>query len=95
MGVFFLFKRHHRESTSLKHTAASSGLSLETIYAVVGPTGLSSPAEDGRRVGSERHAPHTPVQRIILLLVRGFLQTAVEHGGSIVLRVQILLFTRV
>lgn len=25
---FFLFKRHRRESTSLKHTAASSGLSL-------------------------------------------------------------------
>lgn len=45
---FFLFKRHHRESTSLKHTAASSVLSLETIHAVVGPTGLSRLGEDGR-----------------------------------------------
>lgn len=94
-GFFSLFKRHHRESTSLKHTAASSGLSLETVHAVVGPTGLSSPGEDGRRVGSERHAPRTPVQRIILRIVRGFLQTDVEHGEAIVLCAQILLFTRV
>lgn len=93
--VFFLFERHHRESTSLKHTAAYSALSLETLCAVVGPVGLSGPGEDRRRVGNEHHAPHTPMQRIILGVVRGFPQAAVEHGGSIVLRVQILLFTGV
>lgn len=69
--------------STLQHPLACH---FETIYAVVGPTGLSSPGEDRRRVGSARPcAEDCPPSR------PGFPQTAVEHGGSILLRLQILL----